>query len=49
MATTLPPNPADCEGHQDEDWVLLFGAGIGESLYCNGACVPADERTPKED
>lgn len=29
-----------CEGHADTDDVLTSGAGIGETIYCDGSCVP---------
>lgn len=28
-----------CEGHADTDDVLTSGAGIGETVYCDGSCV----------
>lgn len=31
----------ECEGHYDDDFALTSGAGIGEPVFCNGACVPS--------
>ncbi|WP_438470757.1 hypothetical protein [Streptomyces asiaticus] len=28
-----------CEGHQDDDYALTSGAGIGEWVRCDGSCV----------
>lgn len=28
-----------CEGHTDTDDVLTSGAGIGETVYCDGSCA----------
>lgn len=28
----------ECEGHYDDDYTLMSGAGIGEATYCDGSC-----------
>lgn len=35
---SLYPEDSECEGHYDDDYTLLSGAGIGEATYCNGSC-----------
>lgn len=35
------PDPEEgCQGHVDDDYALTSGAGIGESVTCDGSCNP---------
>lgn len=41
LAGTTPhpkPDAPVCFGHADDDYALMSGVGIGESVYCDGSC-----------